>query len=64
MDEQFSFDDQLECIYRAIRGLERTNFNGTESEALDHLQATFTNLSRDELQKIYRLYGEFPDFEI
>ncbi len=64
MDEQYIFDEPTECIHRAIRGLERTGFNGTEKEALDYLQGKFTSYSRDELQQIYRQYGEVEDFEI
>lgn len=64
MDEQYVFDEPLECIYRAIRGLDRSGFNGTESEALNHLQEKFTNYTRDELQEIYRQYGDVQDFKI
>ncbi|AMM43921.1 hypothetical protein FDG95_gp358 [Pectobacterium phage vB_PcaM_CBB] len=64
MDEQYIFDEPNECIQRAIRGLERAGFNGTEKEALDYLQGKFTSYSRDELQQIYRQYGEVEDFEI
>lgn len=64
MDDKYIFDEPIECIYRAIRGLDRMNFNGTESEALDILQGKFSSYSRDDLQEIYRSYGDVQNFEI
>ncbi|AQW88881.1 hypothetical protein FDH34_gp356 [Serratia phage BF] len=67
MEEQFLFDEPIECIYRAIRGLDRLADRGiklTEKRALDELQAKFTQFSRDELKHIYNTYGVVDDFQI
>ncbi|SOK58635.1 hypothetical protein [Yersinia phage fHe-Yen9-04] len=67
MNEQYLFDSPLECIYRAIRGLDRMADQGvilTEKDALDSLQKQFTSHSRDDLKHIYNTYGVVDNFEI
>jgi len=63
-NESFSFDEPLECVQRAIRGLDRKGFVGSEEEALNVLQVQFPNMTRNELSDIYRTYGDVQDFEI
>ncbi|UYE98784.1 hypothetical protein XbC2_355 [Xanthomonas phage XbC2] len=63
-NESFHFDEPLECVQRAIRGLDRKGFNGSEEEALTVLQVQFPNMTRNELADIYRTYGDVQDFEI
>lgn len=66
-NDTYLFDSPLECIYRAIRGLDRMadqGFDLTEKSALDDLQAKFTSHSRDELKHIYNTYGVVDNFEI
>jgi flagellin-specific chaperone FliS len=60
----FIFDEPLECVQRAIRGLDRKGFNGSEEEALNRLQIQFPSMTRNDLSDIYRTYGDVQDFEI
>lgn len=67
MEEQYLFDSPLECINRAIRGLDRKADRGLyvdEKTALDALQTQFTSFTRDELSKIYNQYGVIDNFQI
>ena len=67
MEEQYLFDTPLECINRAIRGLDRKVDRGLcidEKTALDALQTQFTSFTRDELSKIYNQYGVIDNFQI
>jgi hypothetical protein len=63
-NDSFNFDEPLECVQRAIRGLDRNGFFGSEEEALNRIQVQFPNMTRNELAEIYRTYGDVQDFEI
>lgn len=63
-NENYVFDQPLECVQRAIRGLERKRNIGSEEHVLNILQVKFSNMSRDELKNIYRSYCDVTDFEI
>lgn len=63
----YIFDSQGECVYRAIRGLERAANRGHHMStelALDALQKQFTNMTRAELKEIYCNYGVIENFNI
>lgn len=65
--KEYIFDSPVECVYRAIRGLERKanmGHNISTELALDALQKQFTNMTRAELKEIYCNYGVIENFNI